>query len=152
MKPASFLIPVVLLALITTLIVVSCSKNNSGKPTLTLESISTPVAVNDSMRVRFKFTGGNTISNGVFESIRHRLNQLQATNASGNDTVSFSLPSFSCGSGEIYFSLPWQGYLNETATQNDTLTFQFFVQSGTDTTAKSTSDTVNSPQVVILYQ
>lgn len=150
MKPGSFLIPVVLLALITTtLIVISCNKNNSSKPTLKLLSISSPVFPNDSMRATFKFTGGSSISNGLFWSIRHRLNQLQPTNASGGDTVNFSLPSFSGGSGDIYISLPWQGYLNETATQNDTLTFSFFVMNSADST---TSDTVNTAQVIVLYQ
>jgi hypothetical protein len=152
MKFGSFLIPVVLLSLITTtLIVVSCSKNNSGKPTLKLESISTPVFVNDSLRATFKFTGGSSISNGLFWSIRHRLNQLPPTNASGGDTVSFDLPKFSGGSGEIYISLPWQGYLNETATQNDTLTFSFYVMN-TSTADSTTSDTVNTSQIIVLYQ
>jgi hypothetical protein len=150
MKPGSFLIPAVLLALITTtLVVVSCSKNNSGKPTLSLVSINTTVQVNDSLRVTFKFTGGASINNGLLWSIRNRINQLPPTNPSGGDTVNFQLPSFSGGSGEIYLSLPWQGYLNETATQNDTLYFKFYVQDATDSV---TSDTVNSPQVVVLYQ
>lgn len=150
MKPGSFLIPVVLLALIATVFIeLSCNKTNSNKPTLKLESISSPVQVNDSMRAHFKFTGGSSISNGFFWSIRHRINQLQATDTSGGDTVTFQLPTFSGNSGEIYFSLPWQGYLNETATENDTMVFKFFVQ-----TADSTlfSDTVTSPQVIILYQ
>jgi len=150
MNLGSILIPAVLVTLVAaTLIVVSCNKNNSGKPTLSLESINTTVQVNDSMRVKFKFTGGGQISNGYLWSIRDRINQLQVTNQSGGDTISFQLPSFSANSGEIYFSLPWQGYLNETATENDTFFFKFYVQNA-DTTM--TSDTVNSPQVVVLYQ
>ena len=101
------------------------------------------------MRVTFKFTGGNQISNGVFWSIRNRTNVNQLTNQSGSDTINFTLPGFSGNSGEIYFSLPWNGYLNETATENDTFLFKFFVQNA-DTTL--TSDTVNSPQIVVLYQ
>jgi hypothetical protein len=150
-KPDSFLIPALLVALITTtLVVVSCSKNNSGKPSIKLESINTTVQVNDSMRVTFKFTGGGNISNANFWSIRNRINQLPPTNPSGGDTISFQLPSFSGNSGEIYFSLPWNGYLNETATENDTFFFKFYVQSLTDSTV--ISDTVNSPQIVVLYQ
>ncbi|HEV2354913.1 MAG TPA: hypothetical protein VGR89_11750 [Puia sp.] len=150
MKPGSFLIPALLLALIVTAVaVVSCSKNSSGKPTLKLESISSPVQVNDSMRAHFRFTGGTAISNGYFWSIRHRLNILQATDTAGADTVSFQLPTFSSNTGEIYFSLPWQGYLNETATQNDTMVFKFFVQTADST---QTSDTIASPQIIILYQ
>jgi hypothetical protein len=150
-KPDSFLIPALLVALIaTTLVVVSCSKNNSGKPSIKLESINTTVQVNDSMRVTFKFTGGGNISNANFWSIRNRINQLPPTNPSGSDTIYFQLPSFSGNSGEIYFSLPWNGYLNETATENDTFFFKFYVQSLTDSTV--ISDTVNSPQIVVLYQ
>jgi hypothetical protein len=150
MKPSPFLIPAVLLALITTtLVVVSCTKNNSGKPTLSLVSINTTVQANDSLRITFKFTGGATINNGLMWSIRDRINVNPATNLSGGDTVNFQLPSFSGASGQIYLSLPWQGYLNETATENDTFLFKFFVQNA-DTTM--TSDTVNSPQIIVLYQ
>lgn len=149
-KFGSILIPAVLVTLITaTLVVASCNKNSSGNPTLSLESINTTVQVNDSMRVKFKFTGGSQISNGYLWSIRDRTNVNQLTNQSGGDTISFPLPSFSANSGEIYFSLPWQGYLNETATENDTFLFKFYVQNA-DTTL--TSDTVKSPQIVVLYQ
>jgi hypothetical protein len=150
MKPFSFLLPGLLLTMIVTvLVVVSCNKNNNGKPTLSLESISNPVQVNDSLRIRFKFSGGGAITNGFLWSIRHRINVLPVTNQSGSDTVQFDLPSFSGNSGELYLSLPWQGYLNETATQNDTDYFQFFVQSANDST---TSDTVTTKNVVILFQ
>jgi hypothetical protein len=151
MKLGSFLIPAVLLALITTtLVVIGCSKNNSGKPTLSLVSINTTVQAYDSLRITFKFTGGNNVSNGTLWSIRDRINQLPVTNGSGDDTVPFPLPSFSGGSGQIYLSLPWQGYLNETATQNDTLFFKFYVQEAND--SSMVSDTVYSPQIVVLYQ
>lgn len=147
----SILIPALLVALIlTTLVVVSCNKNNSGKPTLKLQSINTTVQAGDSLRVTFKFTGGSAISNGILWSIRNRTNMLQVTNQSGSDTINFALPSFSANSGQIYFSLPWNGYLSETATENDTFFFKFFVQSSTDSTV--VSDTVNSPQIVVLYQ
>ncbi|HET6254770.1 MAG TPA: hypothetical protein VFE32_11880 [Puia sp.] len=150
MKHGSFLIPAVLLALITTtLIVISCKKSNNGKPTLSLESISNPVQVNDSLRIRFKFTGGGSITNGLLWSLRNRINQLPATNPSGGDTVYFQLPSFSGGSGEIYLSLPWQGYLNETATENDSDIFKFYVQNAVDST---TSDTITTKAIVVLYQ
>jgi hypothetical protein len=74
MKLGSFLIPAVLLALITTtLVVIGCSKNNSGKPTLSLVSINTTVQAYDSLRITFKFTGGNNVSNGTLWSIRDRI-------------------------------------------------------------------------------
>jgi hypothetical protein len=149
MKPASLLIPILSALLITsTLVIVSCSKNSSGKPTLKLESISTTVPVNDSMRARFKFTAGKALSNGTFWSLRIRTNQLPADNPSGNDTLSLQIPSFSASSGEMSFSLAWNGYLSETSTQNDTFVFKFFVQ----TPDSIYSDTITSPQVVVLYQ
>jgi len=150
MKPGSFLIPAVLVTLIvTTLVVVSCSKNSNCTPSISLQSINTTVLANDSMRVKFKFSCGTAVSNGVFWSIRNRTNVNPLTNQSGSDTINFQLPTFSGNNGQIYFSLPWNGYLNETATENDTFLFKFFVQNA-DTTM--TSDTVNSPQIVVNYQ
>ncbi len=149
----SFLIPATLVTLIvTTLVVISCNKNNSGKPTLSIESINTTVQANDSMRVTFKFTGGSQISNGLFWSIRNRINVNQLTNQSGSDTINFSLPAFSGNSGQIYFSLPWNGYLNETSTENDTFLFKFFVQNADTSVTTLTSDTAKSPQIIVLYQ
>lgn len=149
----SFLIPATLVTLIvTTLVVISCNKNNSGKPTLSIESINTTVQANNSMRVTFKFTGGSQISNGLFWSIRNRINVNQLTNQSGSDTINFSLPAFSGNSGQIYFSLPWNGYLNETSTENDTFLFKFFVQNADTSVTTLTSDTAKSPQIIVLYQ
>jgi hypothetical protein len=146
----SFLIPAVLVTLIvTTLVVVSCSKNSNCTPSISLQSINRTVQAYDSMRVSFKFTCGTAISNGNFWSIRNRTNVNQLTNQSGSDTTEFTLPSFSGNSGQIYFSLPWNGYLNETNNENDTFLFKFYVQNA-DTTM--TSDTVYSPQVVVLFQ
>jgi hypothetical protein len=100
------------------------------------------------MRALFKFTSGKALSNGTFWSIRTRINQLPATDSSGQDTIFLQIPSFSASSGEMSFSLPWLGYLAETATQNDTFVFKFFVQ----TPDSVSSDTITSPQVVVLYQ
>jgi hypothetical protein len=150
MKSGSLLIPGLLVAtFLTVLIVISCNKNNSSKPSFSLESISTPVHVNDSMRMRFKFTGGGSISNGTLWSIRLRQNQNPPSYVPGADTFPFPFPTFSGNSGELYFSLPWQGYLNESAAENDTDIFKFYIVSGNDSL---TSDTITSPQVVILFQ
>ena len=150
MKPRSILIPALFIVFVVTAsVALSCKKSNSNTPTLSLESISSLVQPNDSMRAHFKFTGGGTISNGFFWSIRKRLNQDQATDTSGGDTVSFQLPTFSGNSGEITFSLPWQGYLSETAMENDTFMFKFYVKSPDST---KTSDTVISPKIIVLFQ
>jgi len=145
MKPGSFLLPVISALLITS-IILSCNKNNSGKPTLTLESISTPVQPNDSMRALFKFSSGGALGGGNFYSIRTRLNQLPPTDSSGMDTIMLPIPAFSGNSGEFRLALPWNGYLSETAGQNDSVTFKFFVQ----TTGNVSSDTIGSPEIIIL--
>jgi hypothetical protein len=146
MKPGYVLIPALFVLLIT-LIVTSCNKSGSStKPQLSLESITTTVQPNGEMDAKFKFSKGGTLSNGQFGSIRIRLNQLPATNPSGGDTALTPIPDFSAQSGELTFSLPWSGYLSETAGQNDTVIFKFFVLTA-DTIS---SDTLKSPQIVIL--
>jgi hypothetical protein len=149
-KPGSFLIPAVLVALIvTTLAVISCSKNNSGKPTLSLVSINTTVQVNDSMRVTFKFTDGGAVSNNNLWWIRTRLNTVPPTDSSGADTTGYQLPSFTGHSGEIYISLPWQGYLSTSGPVSDTDMFRFYLTNANDS---AISDTVKVPQIIVLEQ
>lgn len=145
MKPGSFLLPVVSVFMITA-IIVSCNKNNSSKPSLTLESISTPVQPNDSMRALFKFSSGGALGSGTFYSIRTRLNQVPPTDSTSLDTILLPIPAFSGNSGEFRLALPWQGYLSETFGQNDTLTFHFFVL----TTGNVSSDTIATGQIVVL--
>jgi hypothetical protein len=132
------------------LLIVSCHKSGSGsKPKLTLESINTTIQVDDSLRALFKFGNGGTLPNGYFYSIRIRLNQAPPSDTAGPDTLGTPIPSFTnTANGEIRYALPWDGYLSETGFQNDTLVFKFFV-----VTADSvTSDTITSPQIVVLYQ
>jgi hypothetical protein len=149
-KPGSILLPALLVAFITTiLVVISCSKNNATTATLSLESINTTVQVNDSMRVTFKFKGGNIVSNNNLSWIRTRLNQAPALYPSGLDTFGYQLPSFTGNSGEIYISLPWNGYLNTGSPENDTLVFRFYL---TNADSVAISDTVTTPQIVVLYQ
>lgn len=146
----SILIPSLLVALIVTaLVAISCNKTSSGRPTLSLESISTTVQIHDSMRARFKFTDGPAISNGALMWIRTRINQTPPTDSSGLDTFGYQLPTFSANTGEIYLSLPWDGYLSYAQNQNDTLVFRFWLADGSDSL---TSDTVTSPQIVVNYQ
>jgi hypothetical protein len=144
MKPGRFLLVVALIILV----IGSCNKNSSGgKPKLTLESINTTIQVNDSMRAMFKFTTGGGLSNGTFYSIRHRLNQVPPSDSSGPDTLPTPIPSFSgSNTGEFRYALPWDGYLSESGSENDTDVFQFFVL----TADSVSSDTVTSPQIVVL--
>jgi hypothetical protein len=147
MKPGYFLIPVLLIALTVTFIAFSCTKSSSGKPTIQLQSITTTVQPNDSMIAMFKF-GGASASNGSFYSIRVRLNQAPVTQMVGPDTINNPIPTFSAGSGQYRYVLDWDDYLSETANQNDTMVFKFFVL----TADSISSDTITSPQIVILYQ
>jgi hypothetical protein len=129
--------------------VISCNKSNSGKPTLSLVSINTTIQANDSMRVTFKFTDGGAVSNNNLWWIRTRLNTLPASYPSGLDTTGYQLPSFTGHSGEIYLSLPWQGYLNTGSPYNDTLQFRFYLTNAADS---AISDTVTTPQIIVLFQ
>jgi hypothetical protein len=146
MKPGQILIPAALIILV----IVSCNKSGSGsKPKLTLESINTTIQVDDSMRALFKFSNGTSLPNGNFYSIRIRLNQAPPSDSAGPDTLQTPLPSFTnTSNGEIRYALPWDGYLSETGFQNDTLIFKFFVL----TADNVSSDTITSPQIVVLYQ
>jgi hypothetical protein len=150
MNLRSFLIPAVLVALIVTMLVaISCSKSNNSHPTLSLVSINTTVLAQDSMRATFKFTDGKAVSNLYLAWIRTRLNQAPALYPSGLDTFGYQLPSFSGNSGEIYLSLPWNGYLNTASPENDTLVFKFFLANAADS---AISDTVTTPQIVVNFQ
>ena len=147
MKPGYFLIPVLLIALTVTFIEFSCTKSSSGKPTIQLQSITTTVQPNDSMIATFKF-GGASASNGSFYSIRVRLNQAPVTQMVGPDTINNPIPTFSAGSGQYRYVLDWDDYLSETANENDTMVFKFFVL----TADSISSDTITSPQIIIVNQ
>jgi hypothetical protein len=146
MKPGHILISTALIILV----IGSCKKSGSGsKPKLTLESINTTVQVNDSLRALFKFSNGGGLNNGTFYSIRIRLNQAPPSDTAGPDTLPTPVPSFSGGnSGEFRYVLAWNGYLSETGFENDTMIFKFFVL----TADSISSDTITSPQIVVLYQ
>ena len=147
MKPGYFLIPVLLIVLTAILFAGSCTKSSGGKPTIKLESITTTVQPNDSMIATFKF-GGASASNGYFYSIRVRLNQAPVTQMVGPDTIYNPIPSYSASSGQYRYVLDWDDYLSETANQNDTMVFKFFVL----TADSISSDTITSPQIVIINQ
>jgi len=148
MKSGSFLIPASLIILtVTTLIVVGCSKNSSGKPKLSLVSITGTVQVNDSLTAMFKFSGGS-VSGGTFYSIRTRLNQQPPLNPSV-DTISNPIPIYSASSGEYRYSLAQNtSAVSSGGPDPDTLKFQFY----TLTADSISSDTVTSPQIIVFNQ
>lgn len=148
MKSGYLLVPIVLLAL---LIGIGCSKGSSSHPKLSLESIDRVVGHNDSMRALFKMSNAKDLSNGVFVAIRNRINQVPfpVTDSVGLDTFMVQIPNFNGrSSGELRFALPAQGFLSESANlhMNDTLIYKFVAV----TTNNKPSDTVTSPEIVIL--
>jgi hypothetical protein len=150
MKPGHILVSVLVLGLF---LVIGCGKNGGkGKPKLSLESVNTTVQHDDSMRALFKVSNAGGLSNGTFFAIRNRLNQLALNpgDSVGIDTFPVGIPSFSANNAEFRFALPAQGFLSESGphNQNDTLIYQFFVM----TQDSVSSDTIKTPQIVVLYQ
>jgi hypothetical protein len=150
MKPGSFLIPIIVVT-VASLVIFSCSKSNSGnKPQISLTSIDkNPVKLNDSLIVHFKFSNGGQVGSGVFVSIRNRINQAPASDASGNDTLLNPIPDLEGASkGEFRYALETNGYLSESTSihQNDTIIMKFFVLSSSGIS----SDTIISPKIVVL--
>ncbi len=150
MKLTPFLIPALLITLVYC--VLSCSKSNGGKPSISIESITTTVDQNTANMVatlKFKSPGGK-LSGGSFYSFRTRLNQDPPANpAGGSDTLANPIPSFpNQTQGELVYTLPYNGYLSYGGTENDTLVFKFWAVDA----AGNTSDTVSSPKIIIVNQ
>jgi hypothetical protein len=138
-----------LIALVFLFMAVSCSKSNSGgKPSITIENITTTVDSFSNLVVNLKFhSSGASLSGGTFSSLRSRLNQNPPTNVSGSDTITSPIPTFpNEQQGELNYTLPYQGYLSTGSPENDTLVFRFWAIDA----AGHSSDTISSPKVVIL--
>jgi hypothetical protein len=148
MKPPFFLIPVVLL----TIALSSCSKSNSNsKPTLAIKSINTTVPVGGSLDAILQFNSSSgDLSEGTFVAIRNRLNQRPLSgNSASSDTVTGPIPEFpSVQKGQFEFTLDWATYLHQSDLENDTIVFKF---AAVDANGNS-SDTITSPQIVVLFQ
>ena len=89
------------------------------------------------------------MANGAFISIRNRINQTPASDASGNDTLVNPIPDLEGTSkGEFRYALQTNGYLSESTTihQNDTIIMKFFVL----TSGGVSSDTIFSPKIIVL--
>ncbi len=156
MKPGSFLIPVLLLVFL----VVGCSKNNSGKAKISLQSFNyttfTYPGNVDSMVAVFKFENGSSLQNGTFVAIRHRLNTLPLTSQdssdAGVDTLSVPIPQFNgANSGTFRYSqtvqyLSMSGAGTSNLHINDTLDLKFFAL----TPDSVSTDTVTVPKVIII--
>ena len=145
-KSVSFLVPVVPLLLIIAATIAACSKSSSGKPKITLESITNPVQPDEQMDIKLKFTNGGKLSGGTMWVERTRLNQIPPVNHISGDTVPDSpIPNFNnVQQGEMVYSQQYQGYLHFDDHINDTLIFRIVVT----TTSGISSDTLTTPKIV----
>ena len=150
MKPGYLLLPAILFIFFA----VSCSKGGSkGKPTLTFVGYErNPAGHNDSMVAHFKFSTGDQVQNGVFISLRNRVNQSPPGSPSGNDTLYNPIPDLEgTNKGEFRYVLQVNGYLSQSQTgpqgENDTIVMQFWVISGSGVS----SDTITAPKFVALF-
>jgi len=130
----------------TTLVIWSCSKSNSGKPKISIASITTNIPKYGDLDADLKFTAGNMLDTLLI--IRIRVNQDPPQNTPAGDTLRISIPEYSASKGELEFIMPYQGYLTFGDTENDTLVFKF---AALDVNRKST-DTVTSAKVVVNNQ
>lgn len=126
-----------------------CSKSGSGgKPTISVESITSVVPVGGTMQATIKFTQGNSqLSQGIFIAIRNRLNQDSLPPSDiGVDTVVSQIPEFPDKSqGEFQYTLDYS-YLHQSDAENDTINFKFAVIDR----GGNKSDTISSGTVVVL--
>jgi hypothetical protein len=146
MKRAPFLIPVILIML------VSCGKSKfTTKPQITIKSINSVVEPGGELDAIIDYTSKKgDLGQGTFVAIRQRLNQIPLPPNTGNtDTVSGPIPDFPDQSmAEFEFKLDWATYLHESDTENDTIVFKF---AAVDRSGNS-SDTITSPQIVVKFQ
>ena len=151
MKLPSFLIPALSIILIFG-IFFSCSKTNSGKPSISIESITTTVdQENQNMVATLKFKSpGGKLSGGSFYSFRLRVNQDPPPAGNGysdTSTLQNLIPSFpNQTQGELVYTLPYNGYLSSGGNENDTLIFKFWAVDA----AGNVSDTATSPKIIIV--
>jgi len=126
-----------------------CSKSGSGgRPTISMENITSVVPVGGQLQATLKFTQSNgLLSQGFFIAIRNRLNQdsLPPTDV-GVDTVISQIPEFpDKNQGEFTYTLDYS-YLHQSDTENDTINFKFAVIDR----GGNKSDTISSGTVVVL--
>ncbi|HTS45480.1 MAG TPA: hypothetical protein VMH01_13865 [Puia sp.] len=139
-----------LLGCLFLLSVIACNKGSQTKPVISVESITQVVPVGGGFETLLKFTeSSGKLGQGTFAAIRHRLNQqpLLSTEQQPDDFI-MPIPAFpDKAKGELDFTLTWNN-LHESDEENDTIVFKIAV---TDRLG-NVSDTIVTPQVVILYQ
>jgi hypothetical protein len=152
MKLYYILVPVLLIALI------SCTKSNEGKPSITIKSM-TPGVVSRSdnfiVDLGFKEEGGFSLDS-IFITM-HRLNQVYTGTVNEFVSFSYTVPSYANitkGDMQLSFtrnlnsSLPNYAYLPDPPlNQNDTIRFSFYVK---DFNNKTSDSTTASSNIIIL--
>jgi hypothetical protein len=129
--------------------VFACTKNNSGKPTISIESATSVVPVDGTMEIKLKFTQSNgKLSGGTFIAIRQRLNIIPTPPSDQlADTIPGVIPEFpDKDKGEFVFSLPWNN-LHEYDVRNDTIAFKFLA---IDTENDSSDAVVTGPIAILI--
>ena len=130
--------------------VLGCTKTNSGKPTITIESVTSVVPVDGILETKMKFTQSNgKLSGGTFIAIRQRLNIIPTPLLDQlADTISGGIPEFpDKDKGEFVFTLQYTD-LHENDLRNDTLALKFIA---IDTEGDS-SDAVTTSPFTVLFQ
>jgi len=146
MKHAHLLLPVLLI--IITAAVISCSKsNNSGKPQISIKSITTDIPVGGSLDMRFNVVSGSAkVAGGTFYVVRNRLNQNQLPPGTVSvDTLTGPIPDFQEQNKQEFEYQQDYNYLHQSDVENDTILFRVAV---IDVAGKS-SDTITTPKIVV---
>jgi hypothetical protein len=151
MNRALLTIPAFLILLLS-LVLFSCSKDKyTTKPQLKLTSINTVVPVNGQLEAKFEYTSKpGDIGGGTMLAIRNRLNQDSVLVGAGNtDTLPSQFPSFpTTPKAEIEYDIDWQSLHEDSNNLNDTIIMKYALIDA----AGNSSDTISSPQIVILHE
>ena len=136
------------------LLLVSCSKSNSGNPSITIKSMSPGIvsrADNFVVDLGFKEEGGSSLDS-IFITM-HRLNLVFAGTVNEFVSFSYSVPSYANitkGDMQLSFtrnlnsSLPNYAYLPDPPlNQNDTIRFSFYVKDFNNKTSDTATATSN---------
>jgi len=137
--------------------VLACTKTDNGKPTLSVESVTSVVPVDGILEVKMKFTQSNgKLSGGTLVAVRQRLNiiptpviDLKADTLAGATSTATPdgvIPNFpDKNKGEFVFTLDWST-LHEDDNRNDTLAIKFFA---VDTQNDTSNIVITSPFTVL---
>jgi hypothetical protein len=137
-------------AILTLILLCSCSKGLNSKPQITIQSINTLIPFEGELNVTIKFVDkSGDLGGGTFTAVYVPTNTLPPPSGNALATVfTDSIPDFpNSTTGQFQYTLPGNSFYEQTL-RNDTLLMKFVV---TDRSG-NTSDTLTSPTIVALYQ